>query len=417
MNPVENQSAQVSISDSDIKTGKFSANWQKSTTTPELVCVRLESKDSVEPKQARSNYALAPEQSEYKIFWGDIHGHCNISDGGCRSIDEYYRYARDAVMLDFCALADHSYGCAIAENWRLVCETANKFNDPGRFIAFIASESMVKTPENYGGHKVHIFPGDNAPLLQGDTQSGFEKLFKNDVYKRLLNPDAIICGSVEKLWAELEKVPCLTINHHSWAGPAVHNQQLEPLYEIHSKWGTSETDDWPTRTLQMGVPARRLLDAGLKLGFVGCSDTHDARPGGPQKERHALHYPSGITAVLAKKLTRKDIYEALLARRCYATTGARLLLKVNVAGYMMGQEFSLDCEGEFEITAGGTCELDRIDIIRDGQIVFTELLLDDAASLTWKDTSVEKGSHYYYVRLRQDDGHIAWSSPFFVTVR
>ena len=82
----------------------------------------------------------------------------------------------------------------------------------------------------------------------------------------------------------------------------------------------------------------------------------------------------------------------------------------------MGEEFTIKDQPEIEIIAAGTCELDRIDIIRDGEIVFTELLLEDTAKLKWKDASVTSGYHYYYVRLRQDDGHVAWSSAFFVTI-
>ena len=42
----------------------------------------------------------------YQLFWGDIHGHSNLSDGVC-SVDDYYIYARDVAGLDFTALTDH----------------------------------------------------------------------------------------------------------------------------------------------------------------------------------------------------------------------------------------------------------------------------------------------------------------------
>ncbi|MFH1615698.1 MAG: DUF3604 domain-containing protein [Planctomycetota bacterium] len=415
-NPARNQCVIIDSNAKEIAIGQFQGGWHEDTNRPALRCVRL-SCDESGCKEIQTNYALVQGQEDYNLYWGDVHGHCNIGDGGARSVDEYYGYARDFMMLDFCALAEHSYACAIGDNWQRIQEAAKKYNEQGRFVTFIGSESMVKMRNTYGGHKVHIFPGQAAPLLQADTQPGFEKLFEIGIYKKLLNSEAVICKSIEELWERLSGIPSLTINHHCWAGADFFNPKLERLYEIHSKWGTSETRDWPTPTLQMGVPARQLLNSGLKIGFVGCSDTHDGRPGGPQKETAALHYPGGITAVWAKQLSREDIYQGLWARRCYATTGERLLLKADIYGHMMGDEFDVEGEVELEISGAGTCELDRIDIIRNGQVVFTELLSEETAKVKWKDKDAGTGEHYYYVRLRQDDGHIAWSSPFFVTIK
>jgi len=43
----------------------------------------------------------------------------------------------------------------------------------------------------------------------------------------------------------------------------------------------------------------------------------------------------GLTAIYAKSLDKKDFWEALQARRCYATTGERMLLWVDVQGTFM----------------------------------------------------------------------------------
>ena len=36
---------------------------------------------------------------------------------------------------------------------------------------------------------------------------------------------------------------------------------------------------------------------------------------------------------------------------------------------------------------------------------------------SFADREASKGFHHYYVRLEQEDGMVAWSSPFFVTYR
>ena len=38
-------------------------------------------------------------------------------------------------------------------------------------------------------------------------------------------------------------------------------------------------------------------------------------------------------------------------------------------------------------------------------------------ALTYLDNSAPKGKHYYYVRVEQTDGQLAWSSPFWVNYR
>ena len=44
----------------------------------------------------------------------------------------------------------------------------------------------------------------------------------------------------------------------------------------------------------------------------------------------------GLTCVLAGELSRAGVWEALCRRRCYGTTGARILLDVQIAGALMG---------------------------------------------------------------------------------
>ena len=43
-----------------------------------------------------------------RIFWGDLHGHSNLSDG-TGTPEDYYRYARDVAALDVVALTDHDH--------------------------------------------------------------------------------------------------------------------------------------------------------------------------------------------------------------------------------------------------------------------------------------------------------------------
>ena len=39
------------------------------------------------------------------------------------------------------------------------------------------------------------------------------------------------------------------------------------------------------------------------------------------------------------------------------------------------------------------------------------------AQFTWMDNKLDAGSNYYYVRVLQRDGQIAWSSPIWVNYK
>jgi len=62
----------------------------------------------------------------------------------------------------------------------------------------------------------------------------------------------------------------------------------------------------------------------------------------------------------------------------------------------------------------GTNTLARIDILKDSEVV--EMLRPGGQEYrgTWADPKPARGVHYYYVRVRQSDGELAWSSPMWV---
>ena len=37
--------------------------------------------------------------------------------------------------------------------------------------------------------------------------------------------------------------------------------------------------------------------------------------------------------------------------------------------------------------------------------------------MTWMDSAPKEGTSYYYVRVEQADGQLAWASPMWITYR
>jgi hypothetical protein len=114
----------------------------------------------------------AADRAGYKIFWGDLHGHTNVSDGSQNRENpkretptEFFTYGRVVTKLDFLALTDHAGNISEAE-WAATREVAKKFDQPGVFVPFVGyewSDSVV-------GHKVAVFPTlDGGPVYEAPS--------------------------------------------------------------------------------------------------------------------------------------------------------------------------------------------------------------------------------------------------------
>ena len=65
----------------------------------------------------------------------------------------------------------------------------------------------------------------------------------------------------------------------------------------------------------------------------------------------------------------------------------------------------------------GTEQVSQIDIIKNQEFVFNRQKLGRDVSIEFTDSDPEPGESYYYVRVQQADGQLAWSSPIWITTR
>ncbi len=65
----------------------------------------------------------------------------------------------------------------------------------------------------------------------------------------------------------------------------------------------------------------------------------------------------------------------------------------------------------------GTAAIRQIDIIKNNTFLHNRQNLGREVSFTFVDNEAESGESYYYVRVIQVDGEIAWSSPIWVNKR
>ena len=86
-----------------------------------------------------SSLLFAGEAKEPQhLYWGDIHTHTGYSDGRGTPA-AMYDFGRRVSALDFCSVSDHAF-TVTPEAWKDIAATANRFNEPGRYVTFLAYE-------------------------------------------------------------------------------------------------------------------------------------------------------------------------------------------------------------------------------------------------------------------------------------
>jgi hypothetical protein len=65
----------------------------------------------------------------------------------------------------------------------------------------------------------------------------------------------------------------------------------------------------------------------------------------------------------------------------------------------------------------GTAPVSRVDIIKNNTFLHTLNPKTAEVEFTYSDAEANTGESYYYVRVQQEDGQMAWSSPIWVTIR
>jgi hypothetical protein len=138
-----------------------------------------------------------------------------------------------------------------------------------------------------------------------------------------------------------------------------------------------------------------------RLGFQASSD------------RVSTHISFAIA--LAEEPTRKGIFEAFKKRHCYAATD-NIVLDVRSGDHLIGDEFTAQGPVTLKVFARGTAPIKKVDVIKNFVYVYSTAPGTEETEFRWTDeeTSPVGDLSWYYVRLIQEDGEIAWGSPIWV---
>lgn len=360
------------------------------------------------------------------LYWGLFHGESDRYDA-TENIESCLRHFRDDQGFNFFAssvfeMEEESSN----EIWKLITHNLAEFNEEDRFTTFVGFQWC-------GGQKTEgvrqlIYAKDNKPILKSKDAkyNTLKKIYKSFAPKEIIS------------------IPTFTMGKGYEFNFEDFHPEYERVVEIYNSWGSSECTEkegnpFPIRSQKKnGITEapegsiRKALNKNCRFGFVA-GGLDDRGIFETLYEKGQEQYPPGLTGIVAKQHNREALFEALYNRCCFATSGQRMLVGMEIIGFPMGQELN---SGEKpgllvnrHITGyiAGTTNLHLVELICNGAVLKTfdlsgthlEFIFDDTRPLE-KIAIDNKDKRppfvYYYLRAVQEDGHVAWGSPIWIDV-
>ena len=299
--------------------------------------------------EASSNPILISEKKpKLHYYWADFSGQSEETCGS-NSIEEYFDFGRDQACLDILGHQGTDFQVTDAL-WQLVKNTADahNFQTAGEFVTFPGYEWSGNTL--LGGDRNVFFSSTNCTISRSSCE-----LLPNKNSKHSDSPN------VDHLFSnlKLQSVGAFTIAHVGgrYASMNMHDPEVEVGVEIHSSNGTFE---W-------------LLDDAFnndcKVGICANSNGHKGRPGASYPGATNGEYYGGLTCVISRSLSRRDVFYSMRKRHFYATTGNRAILDVsldvnNKPVAIMGDEVTLKSNdiAKLKVQIVGTAAVEYIDL-------------------------------------------------------
>lgn len=371
-----------------------------------------------------SSPILCVPEAEKSIYWGLLHGETERADS-LENIESCLRYVRDEQALQFYATSSFESSEETSNDaWKLISHQVAEFNEEMRFSTILGFQWYDE--DKSAGVRQILYTKDNKPLLRKkeNKMNVLSKIYKSHSPKELLS------------------IPSFTMADKFGSDFSDFQPEFEHVVEIYNAWGSSECskkEGNPRPITSEGKKGlfeneagsiRRALNKNCRFGFVaGGLDDRSIYSGFYESDQ--VQYSPGLTAILSIELTREALVQALTNRSCYATTGERIILIFSIAEAQMGSELSTKTKPGLafnrHITGyiAGTSPLKSISFVRNGEVFKTlsskesyfQFAFDDdtlISTISLKSPDSRPPFVYYYIRVEQENGEIAWSSPIWI---
>ena len=352
-----------------------------------------------------------------QILRGDTHRHTELSldsralpDG---SVIDFYRYMLDAAAMDFGLITDHQGGADREYWWWLSEKLADLFHAPERYVALFGYERSIQFPM---GHRniIHAERGQlPLPFYQRSRYEGFASVrFHNSAPGVLEDDTRLLHQAIRRSGGITIPHTTATSSGTDWSD---NDPQVETLVEIyqgdrHSYEApgaplsdVASTPQAATTTPKAAGFVSNAWSKGLRIGVIASSD----------------HFSTHISyaMVWVPERSREALLEAMKARRTYAATD-NIVLEFWVGDHFMGDDVTVVGEvPEIRVKAVGTGTIATAEILRNNRVIYSVRPEQSEVALSFRDLEAEPGSNFYYTRVQQRDGQMAWSSPIWVERR
>ena len=358
--------------------------------------------------RAMRQHRVTVAGTSFELVRGELHRHTELSPDvgglGDGTLFESYRYMIDAAGLDFGAPTDHQGG-GVDYSAFMILKAADMYHLRDRFVTFYGYE---RNPTRPFGHRNIFHTQRDYPIVPFFQRVDPRFMLPETPDAEILTQNSGDYGGVNRddlklLYEELRKsgglaIPHTTAGSNEWRDI---DADLDPVVEIYQ--GARGTSDHPGaprdfRKRDFGY-AWDAWNKGYRIGVIASSD----------------HFSTHISyaMVYTPNRTRRAIFDSIVKRRTYGATD-NILLEFWLGDQFMGDDFEASSPQRIRVKARGTAPVKSVHLIRDGLYVYETSPLKNIVDVDYLDADAGKGQHWYYVRVEQEDGQLAWSSPIWV---
>ena len=306
---------------------------------------------------------IMPSPHELKLYWGDIHNHCNLTYGH-GDMKDAFEAARE--QLDFVSVTPHamwedipgrndmrlqwvidyhtkSFDALRAGKWDEYVKMTSEYNKENEFLTFLSYECH------------DMAHGDHVALLY-------------DLEGTMVEP-----SNAMELKAKLKGQKAFVTPHHmgyqtgfrGYNWKSFQEDEQTPFVEMYSRHGLAESDDGDYNYLHDMGPRQWEgtvlygLEQGYKFGIIGSTDQHAGYPGS---------YGDGRVMALAPSLKRDDIWHALQNRNVGCATGDKIKIDFRINDAVMGEVIRGNSRRIY-LNVEGENSIDYVDIIKNGKCI------------------------------------------------
>jgi hypothetical protein len=345
------------------------------------------------------NYRYSIAGKHYRILRGDFHRHTELSGDGAGDgmLEDNYRYTLDAAAMDIGYVSDHQMGQDEEYNWWITQKSNDLYYMPERFVPMYGYERSVPYPN---GHRNLIWAERGQPVLKISPEEN----------RGEINTGPVLYPYARKTGAVVTAHTSATQQGTDWRD---NDPALEPVVEIYQGYDANYEEPnapraWKpgqTQAHQAQQPSGYVWNAwakGYKLGVQSSSD-------------HISTHTS-YACVIAAEFTRQGILDAIRKRHTYAATD-NIIMDFRIGTALMGDVIEAATSPKLSVKIVGTAPIAQVDVIKNNQYVHQLKPGQSEATFEYLDNAIQPGESYYYVRVQQSDGQLAWSSPIWVQYR